>query len=91
VTTTTASRAPQLTLYGRAWCHLCDDMLAALGPLVSEFGAHVDVIDIDADPALEALYNERVPVLACDGIELCHCRLDVAPVRAALAGRVART
>ncbi|SIT47575.1 Glutaredoxin 2 [Paraburkholderia ribeironis] len=78
-----------LTLYGRAWCHLCEDMRAALEPLLAEFGAQVVVVDVDHDPLLEARYNERVPVLVCDGVELCHYHLDVACVRAALAARVA--
>jgi thiol-disulfide isomerase/thioredoxin len=76
---------PRLTLYGRAWCHLCDDMLAALAPLAAEFGAQVDVIDIDSDPELEARYDVLVPVLVHDGVELCHYRLDAARVRTALA------
>ncbi|CAE6829016.1 glutaredoxin family protein [Paraburkholderia haematera] len=76
-----------LTLYGRAWCHLCDDMRAALEPLLVEFGAQVVEIDIDTDPVLENRYNERVPVLVCDGVELCHYHLDAARVRAALAAR----
>jgi glutaredoxin len=78
-----------LTLYGRAWCHLCEDMRAALEPLLAEFGAHVDVIDVDADPDLEARYNELVPVLVCDGVELCHYHLDEVRVRAALSAREA--
>lgn len=76
-----------LVLYGRAWCHLCDDMLAALEPVLAEFGATVDVLDIDADPVLEARFNELVPVLMCDGIELCHYHFDEARVRAALTAR----
>jgi hypothetical protein len=80
-----------LTLYGRAWCHLCDDLRAALEPLLAEFGAQVEVIDIDADPALEARYNELVPVLICDGVELCHYHLDEGRVRAALNARVVQT
>jgi glutaredoxin len=78
-----------LTLYGRAWCHLCEDMRAALEPLLAEFGAQVTVIDVDTDPELEARYNEWVPVLVCDGVELCHYHLDVVRVRSALAARVA--
>ncbi|OWJ62396.1 glutaredoxin family protein [Paraburkholderia caledonica] len=78
-----------LTLYSRAWCHLCDDMRAALEPLLAEFGAQIEVIDVDSDPALEARYNELVPVLLCDGIELCHYRLDESRVREALAARTA--
>ena len=81
------ARMAPLTLYGRAWCHLCDDMQAALEPLLAEFGARVEVIDIDADPALEARYNELVPVLVCDGVELCHYHLDEGRVRAALSTR----
>jgi glutaredoxin len=76
-----------LTLYGRAWCHLCEDMHAALAPLLAEFGAQVEVVDIDADPALEARYNELVPVLVCEGVELCHYHLDEERVRAALSAR----
>ncbi|NKJ48304.1 glutaredoxin [Burkholderia sp. SG-MS1] len=76
-----------LTLYGRAWCHLCDDMCAALEPLLAEFGAQVELVDVDSDPVLETRYNERVPVLVCDGVELCHYHLDAARVRAALTVR----
>ena len=80
-----------LTLYGRAWCHLCDEMHAALVPLLAEFRVQVEVVDIDADPLLEARYNERVPVLVCDGVELCHYHFDEGRVRAALAARAVQT
>jgi hypothetical protein len=64
-------------------------MRAALEPLLAEFGAQVSVVDVDSDPVLEARYNELVPVLVCDGVELCHYHLDVPRVRSALAARVA--
>ncbi len=76
--------APQLVLYGRAWCHLCEAMRAALEPLAAAAGARLQVIDVDSDPALQARYDELVPVLVYDGIELCHYRLDEARVCAAL-------
>lgn len=76
--------APHLVLYSRTWCHLCDDMRAALEPFAAAAEARVDVIDVDSDPALQARYDELVPVLVCDGVELCHYRLDEARVRAAL-------
>ena len=79
--------AAPLTLYGRAWCHLCDDMRAGLEPLLLEFGAQVEIVDVDTDPALEARYSELVPVLVCDGVELCHYHLDEGRVRAALSAR----
>lgn len=84
-----ASRAlrstPRLTLYSRAWCHLCEEMRDALEPLARAFGATVEVIDVDADPALVERYDELVPVLVCDGVELSRYRLDAERVRSALA------
>lgn len=75
----------RFTLYSRTWCHLCEDMLAALRVLEQPGQAfEIDVIDVDADPALEARFNELVPVLygELDGPELCHYYLDEAAVRA---------
>ena len=75
-----------LTLLGRSWCHLCDDLLAALKPLADAAAVSVDVVDVDSDPALEARWGELVPVLlAVEGHELCHYHLDEAAVRAYLA------
>jgi len=73
-----------LTLYSRSYCHLCDDMVAALEPLRLEFGFGLAWVDVDRDPALEARYGERVPVLAHGDAELCHYFLDSAGVRARL-------
>jgi thioredoxin reductase (NADPH) len=36
----------------------------------------VKVVDIDGDPALQARYDEDVPVLAHGDRELCRHRLD---------------
>jgi len=77
--------ALRLTLYGRAYCHLCDDMLVALAPLRDEFGFLVDVVDVDGDAALEQRLGALVPVLMHAGTELCHYHLDAAKVRAYLA------
>jgi hypothetical protein len=77
--------ALRFTLYGRAWCHLCEEMLEALHPIAAEFGASVDVVDIDTDPALVACYDELVPVLVWDGVELARYRLDAERLRSALA------
>ena len=79
--------AAHLVLYGRAYCHLCDDMIGALEALQSAFSFTVEVIDVDADPALEARYDELVPVLVRDGVEICHHVLDRARLEAAHAGR----
>ena len=67
----------RLTLYARSYCHLCEEMAEALAPLAAELGITVEPVDVDADPALEARYGERVPVLVdTDGEEICHYFLD---------------
>ena len=78
--------ATELTLLSRNYCHLCHDMEVALAPLAAEFELVVSVIDVDADPALEAKYDELVPVLLHGEINLCHYYLDVPKVREYLAG-----
>jgi len=75
---------PRLTLYGRGYCHLCDEMRAALEPMREEFGLAIDVVDVDADAALEQRFGSLVPVLMHAGVELCHYHLDAAKVRAYL-------
>jgi len=77
--------AGALTVYGRRYCHLCDDMAAALAPIASEHRVPVVFVDVDADPALEARFGERVPVLVHGDHELCHYFLDAERVRAYLA------
>ena len=75
------SQSPILTLVSRSYCHLCQEMEVALRPLLAEFDIDLEVLDVDADPTLEALYDELVPVLLHDGVELCHYFLDVRKVR----------
>jgi hypothetical protein len=78
--------AIEMTLISRSYCHLCHAMEAALAPLAAEFGATVTVLDVDADPVLEARYDELVPVLLHGEAELCHHFLDVGKTREYLAG-----
>ncbi len=80
----TSKQHPRLTVYSRAWCHLCDDLLAALRPICAELGADIEIIDVDAHPEFEEAYGERVPVVVGSKTELCHYFLDAAAVRAYL-------
>ncbi len=78
------------TLYSRSWCHLCEDLLAALLAMqTEEVRFAVEVLDVDADDALVARFDELVPVLYGDlaQAELCHYFLDPAAVRAYAASR----
>ena len=58
-------------MFGRAYCHLCEEMAAALRSL----GVRFDEIDVDSDARLDQRYGEDVPVLLKDGEELCRHRL----------------
>jgi glutaredoxin len=82
----------QLTLYGRAYCHLCTDMRDALEPFRREFPFILHEVDVDDDPDLESRFGERVPVLVATGPEgpreLCHYFLDAAAVRTWLGAKV---
>lgn len=87
----------ELTLYGRTYCHLCDDMRNALELLRRGFSFVLHEVDVDSDPALEARFDELVPVLMTgapetppeDARELCHYFLDVSAVQAWLAAQPA--
>ncbi len=77
----------RFTLYSRSYCHLCEDMLAALQALAPARAAvrgrrHRR----RPDPALVARFDELVPVLfgRLDEPELCHYFLDEAAVRTCL-------
>jgi thioredoxin reductase (NADPH) len=78
----------RLMVLGRSYCHLCDEMVAEIRRFAAERGAAltVDVVDVDADPALEERFGERVPVLVAGESEICHFRLD----RGALAAHLAK-
>lgn len=73
-----------LTVYSRAYCHLCDEMIEALRELQGLFQFEIAVLEVDDDPDSERRFGEKVPVLMHDGHELCHFRLEPAIVTAYL-------
>jgi hypothetical protein len=81
----TSHFTPYFTLYSRSYCHLCEDMLAALRAFMACTGLpwRVDVVDVDADPQLTDIFDERVPVLFA-GV----AKLDGAGESAGSAGKV---
>lgn len=76
--------AHRLTVYGRAGCHLCDDMVSMLAEWKSELGLEIERVDVDTSPDLTSRYGERVPVLVHGSIEICHFFLDLDALRRAL-------
>jgi glutaredoxin len=79
-------RRPTITVYTRAGCHLCERAEAEVARL-ARGRAHVDLVDIDADPALRERYTVRVPVVAVDGREVAELEVDPAALRAVLRQR----
>jgi glutaredoxin len=63
---------PKVVLYTRHGCHLCDEALA----LLQRHGLNPRLVDIDAQPALRAKYNECVPVVEIDGKERFRGRVN---------------
>ena len=67
----------KLTVLSREYCHLCEDMIAALRKLQAQRGYFdLEIVDVDRDAALKERYDERVPALLLDGVEVCHYRFD---------------
>jgi hypothetical protein len=60
---TAKGAAPALRLLSRPGCHLCDEMRAAVSPLVKGLGGTLETVDVDSDPALAARWGNEIPIL----------------------------
>lgn len=67
-----------LTVLSQPGCHLCDEMLEELRPLIAD-KAQVRLIDINDNEELLQQYCLDIPVLLHDKEEICRHRLN--PVR----------
>lgn len=75
---------PDLILYVREGCHLCDQFLLDLVLEFPSLQETLRTVDVDTDPGLAAAYGLRVPVLAAAGVAVCEGRYDRPRVVAAL-------
>ena len=55
---------PELVLYFRQGCHLCEDMEQLLEDLLEPGSFRLTRVDIDEHLSLKEAYNVRVPVLS---------------------------
>ncbi len=76
---------PRLVLYGRAECHLCDEMKAVVDEVRRDTPLELAIVDVDTDPALVAAYGLEVPVLVIDGRKAFKYRVDARALRRRLA------
>jgi glutaredoxin len=58
-----AHSAPDVTLYSKVGCHLCEEAKAAIAPLLREFGATLREIDIEGDATLMERFGCDIPVI----------------------------
>jgi glutaredoxin len=72
---------PELTLYTRAGCHLCEEAKQQLAPLVREFGLDYREVDVDSDRALAARFGEELPVVFLNDRKVAKYRVDVRMLR----------
>lgn len=59
--------ARRLTLYSTLGCHLCEEALAIVRPLLQAFDLELLECDIADSEALLAAYGVRIPVVKLEG------------------------
>jgi glutaredoxin len=74
-------------LITRPGCHLCDVAKEAMDRIAAGTGEAWVELDVESDPALEAEYGDRVPVIMLDGSEHGYWRVEEARLRRDLADR----
>jgi hypothetical protein len=80
------SGSPELRLYGRDGCHLCEEARLGLLRLRGEgFRFELAEVDIEADEDLHRDLLERIPVVEIDGARISELLVDLDAVRARLA------
>lgn len=71
-------------VYSRRGCHLCELLIEELTGMLRG-RAELAVHDVDTRPDWRARYGDAVPVVECEGRELCRHRLAPERIEAALA------
>ena len=75
------SRLPELTLYTREDCSLCEEMHEALRDVKAQAPFHLNVVDVTKNAELLRKYGDRVPLLALDGRISFKTRIDPRKLR----------
>ena len=72
----TATPLPEVVLYTRVGCHLCDEAKEQLLQLRKQAAFELREVDIDRDPELQRRYNDEVPVIFIGGRKAFKYRID---------------
>jgi glutaredoxin len=76
---------PEVVLYGRAGCCLCDDARVILERVRERRAFALSEVDIEGDERLLRAYLERIPVVTIDGAEAFALFVDEAELDRRLA------
>jgi hypothetical protein len=80
---TEAAAAPTFAVYSRPGCHLCEQLIEGLMPLLRG-RAGVEIRNIDTNEEWRSRFATRIPVIEYDGRVICEARLDRTAVEAVL-------
>jgi len=76
---------PQLEVFSRPGCHLCEQLLEELLPIVRD-QLEVKVLNIETRSDWLEAYGTLIPVICFEGREVCHHTLDRAAIQRILVG-----
>jgi glutaredoxin len=79
---------PQVTLYTRAGCCLCEDAKHVLAAARQRVAFDYAEIDIDADPDLVRLYNHEVPVVTINRRKAFQYKINLQELLKKLAANI---
>jgi glutaredoxin len=80
----------ELILYTRRDCELCAEMEVVLDAELPRFDARLERVEIDAQPDLETLYGQEVPVLFVNGRKAFKFRCTARELRKRMLREVRR-
>jgi len=70
------SELPNVIVYSRKGCHLCEVVKESLSKLSRRGGFILQEIDVDTDNDLRRQFNDEVPVVFIDGRKAFKYRMD---------------
>ena len=73
--------SPEVVLYGRDGCCLCDDARVILERVRADHPFPLREVDIESDDRLLRAYLERIPVVTIDGAEAFELFVDESALR----------
>lgn len=66
----------KVAIYSRINCHLCQEAEKSVREVLAKIPFDLEIIYIDGDKELEALYGEEVPVTLINGGKHDYFRVD---------------